>query len=36
MTPDRAHVFVVHGDLTQLACDAIMIPTDARLSVREH
>ncbi|UTT62584.1 SIR2 family NAD-dependent protein deacylase [Microcella humidisoli] len=36
MAPDRPHVFVVHGDLTQLACDAIMIPTDARLSVREH
>lgn len=30
------HVFVVHGDLTELACDAIMIPTDARLSLREH
>ncbi len=36
MAPDRPHVFVVHGDLTQLACDAIMIPTDARLSVRHH
>jgi len=36
MPLDRPHVFVVHGDLTQLACDAIMIPTDARLSVREH
>lgn len=36
MASDRPHVFVVHGDLTQLACDAIMIPTDARLSVREH
>lgn len=32
----QPHVFVVHGDLLQLACDAIMIPTDARLSVREH
>ncbi|WP_168914786.1 SIR2 family NAD-dependent protein deacylase [Microcella flavibacter] len=29
-------MFVVHGDLTELACDAIMIPTDARLSLREH
>lgn len=36
MASDRPHVFVVHGDLTQLACDAILIPTDARLSVREH
>lgn len=34
--PPAPHVFVVHGDLLQLACDAIMIPTDARLSVREH
>ena len=33
---DAPHVFVVHGDLTQLACDAIMIPTDARLSVKKH
>ncbi|KRF31110.1 SIR2 family protein [Yonghaparkia sp. Soil809] len=33
---DAPHVFVVHGDLTQLACDAIMIPTDARLRVEEH
>lgn len=32
----QPHVFVVHGDLLQLACDAIMIPTDARLSVRKH
>lgn len=36
MASDLPHVFVVHGDLAQLACDAILIPTDARLSVREH
>ncbi|NMO88760.1 SIR2 family protein [Actinomycetospora sp. TBRC 11914] len=26
----RGHVFVVHGDLTQLACDDVVVPTDAR------
>ena len=23
------HVFVINGDLTKLACDAILVPTDA-------
>ncbi|WP_018332635.1 SIR2 family NAD-dependent protein deacylase [Actinomycetospora chiangmaiensis] len=25
----RGHVFVVHGDLTQLACDDVVVPTDS-------
>ena len=32
----RGHVFVVHGDLTQLACDDIVVPSDAALRVSEH
>ncbi|HLZ36767.1 MAG TPA: SIR2 family protein [Mycobacteriales bacterium] len=27
------HVFVVHGDLTRLACDDVLVPTDRRLEV---
>jgi hypothetical protein len=27
------HVFLLHGDLTRLACDAWLMPTDARLRV---
>jgi hypothetical protein len=26
----RGHVFVVHGDLTQLACDDLVVPTNSR------
>lgn len=36
VTTATPHVFVVHGDLTELACDAIMIPTDSRLSTGPH
>ena len=32
----RGHVFVVHGDLTQLACDDVLVPTDTALNVSEH
>lgn len=27
------HVFVVHGDLTRLGCDDVLVPTDGRLNV---
>lgn len=30
------HVFVTRADLTHLACDAWMLPTDRTLSVRKH
>ena len=30
------HVFVTQGDLTKLACDAWMLPTDQGLSVKAH
>jgi hypothetical protein len=30
------HVFVVQGDLTRIACDAWLLPTDQRISVRQH
>ena len=30
------HVFVTHGDLTALACDAWLMPCDARPHVRRH
>jgi hypothetical protein len=33
MIDGTGHLFVIDGDLTQLACDAILIPTDDRLSV---
>lgn len=28
-----SHVFVVHGDLTKLACDAWLLPTDSEVRV---
>jgi hypothetical protein len=28
-------VFVAHGDLTRLACDGVLVPTDFRLKVRD-
>ena len=30
---DTPHVFVVHGDITHLACDAWLLPTDQELSI---
>jgi hypothetical protein len=30
------HLFIINGDLTKVACDAILIPTDDRLSVTPH
>lgn len=30
------HVFVQRGDLTKLACDGVLIPTDAQLNVTRH
>jgi hypothetical protein len=30
------HVFVVHGDLTQLACDDVIVPADPHLQVSGH
>ncbi|OBA89089.1 hypothetical protein A5633_07960 [Mycolicibacterium elephantis] len=29
------HLFIVHGDLTAIACDAILIPTDAVFDITE-
>jgi SIR2-like domain len=29
------HLFIINGDLTKLACDAIFIPTDSRLSITD-
>jgi len=34
--PEPGHVFVVHADLTKLACDYYLIPTDAGLDVGPH
>ena len=34
--PEDGHVFVVHADLTKLACDYYLIPTDASLDVGRH
>ncbi len=31
----RGHLFVVHGDMTELVADAFVIPTDINFSVRE-
>ncbi len=33
---ETGHVFVVHADLTKLACDYYLIPTDADLDVGRH
>jgi hypothetical protein len=30
------HVFIVHGDLTQLACDAWLLPCDVRMRPARH
>lgn len=30
------HVFLTRGDLTRLSCDAWLLPTDARFSVKSH
>jgi hypothetical protein len=30
------HLFIIDGDLTQIACDAILIPTDAGLVIENH
>jgi hypothetical protein len=35
MTPSSGHLFVIDGDLKQLACDAILIPTDDRLTITD-
>jgi hypothetical protein len=32
---DPGHIFVVRSDLTQLACDALLVPTDEALSVSQ-
>ena len=36
MPTGAPHVFVTQGDLTKLACDAWMLPTDHSLSIKEH
>ena len=30
------HLFIIDGDLTKIACDAILIPTDAVFSITKH
>src|SRR4051794_41829340 len=32
----RGHVFVVHGDLTQLACDDVIVPAGSGFQVSPH
>ncbi|GJF12684.1 SIR2 family protein [Mycolicibacterium cyprinidarum] len=32
-TPTPGHLFIVDGDLTKLACDAVMVPTDSRFTI---
>src|SRR4051794_41892512 len=32
----RGHVFVVHGDLTQLACDDVIVPAGSGFEVSPH
>jgi len=32
----EGHVFVVNGDLTLLACDSVIVPTDYKRSVRKY
>jgi hypothetical protein len=34
--PTPGHVFVVHGDLNQLACDDVIVPADPDLQVSAH
>ena len=36
MTSPQGHAFVVQGDLTQLVCDEVLIPTDRWLDVGRH
>jgi hypothetical protein len=31
----RGHVFIVNGDLTKIACDALLIPTDGIVNITE-
>lgn len=33
---EAGHTFVVHGDLTKLACDLVLVPTDAFTYVTPH
>jgi len=30
------HLFITRGDLTALACDAWLVPTDASLAIEHH
>lgn len=30
------HLFIINGDLTKIACDAILIPTDYRFNITTH
>jgi hypothetical protein len=32
----RGHLFIINGDLTTLKCDAVLVPTDSRLKVRDY
>ncbi len=33
---NRGHVFVAHGDLLELACDSVLVPTDENFHVGRH
>ena len=35
-TTTPGHVFVMHGDITRLGCDAWLLPVDGALNVRPH
>jgi hypothetical protein len=34
--PTPGHLFVIDGDLTKVACDALLIPTDANRRIEKH
>ena len=36
ITTTPGHVFVMHGDITRLGCDAWLLPVDGALNVRPH
>jgi hypothetical protein len=36
VTESKGHVFVIHGDLLKLACDAVLVPSDISLVVEDY
>lgn len=33
---DHGHLFIINGDLTKLACDAILVPTDDNFRIESY